>query len=275
MRLVVLESDMTGRFSFSSFLTVTSVVVATIALIPAFLSLNKEKAELYYSYSVAEYKAPEGIDEALFENFLVTNAIPRSNISIRIKNAGNAPCSEIKLAVDLPGSVVRTSFIPSEADNSAWVVVPPDKFIGLGSAEARVTETVKQLAPGKVLTFTVGYEGAKGKPVVEVYGNALEAAHVEDLASVAEWSASRVFYLPLSILGGGIVIALLWIAGSVIHANPEYRSVFQSVFRSILESFILGFPGGRLVVRSLPIRASGSASKSNGGREANSDQVQK
>ena len=238
-----MSTEIKKHFSFSAVIATATVVVAILALIPAFLSLNKEKPDLHYSYILSHYKAPDGIEEKLFTEFLTKNKIPTHRLSLQIKNTGNVLSKEVKLSVETQGSIVRYAYTPSQEDNPVWVVLPANAELGFGSGINKIVQTFQSLSPNRLLVFGVGYEGeSQQPPKIEVFGDAIEATFVPEISKVQPWSPYRVFYIPGYILAAGLLLTLFWILGSVICSNPYYRNIISDVISTT----------GMLFVNSLP-----------------------
>ncbi len=237
------ENKSKAKITFSAVIAAASIIVAIIALIPAFLSLNEEKSELYYSYKAKHYETPEGIDDKLFDDFFTKNNIPRHRLSVQFKNGGNALTKEIKLSVKTPGQIVRYVCTPSKKDNPIWVELPDDKELGFSSGISNIVEKIKNLSPNRLLVFGIAYEGSSNdNPQIEIFGDGIEAKYISYISAVPKWNRYRVFYLPGYILSGGLALTLIWIVGSVILSNKEYRKLFVSVIVSIGNSFIGSIP---------------------------------
>ncbi len=238
-------------FPFSAVIATASFIVAILALIPAFLSLNKEKPDLHYSYILSHYKAPDGIKEKLFTEFLTKNKIPTHRIALQIKNAGNAPSKVVKLSVETPGSIVRYIYNPSQEDNPVWVALPANAELGFGHDINKIIQTFQALSPNRLLIFCVGYEGeSEQPPKIELFGDAVEAKFVPSISEVQPWSPYRVFYIPGYILAAGLLLTLLWIVCSVIYSNPYYRNIITDVLSTTATSFIGSLPVA-IVVKSI------------------------
>lgn len=137
--------------------------------------------------------------------------------------------------MSIQGQIVRYAFTPSKTDKPIWVEVPADKELGFSSDVGNIVQTVKNLAPNRLLTFGVGYESQKYEPpVTEVFSDGIECKYVDDFSSLTPWNPYKVFYLPGHILIGGVAITLLWILFSVILSNPEYRNTFIEIGESVL-----------------------------------------
>ena len=232
-----------SKFPFSAIIATTSLMVALIALIPAFLSLNKEKPKLYYSYKITHYDTPGGINAKLFDEFLAKNNIPKHRFSLQIKNCGNAPAKEIKFSATSPGQIVRYVFTPSKIEKPPWVDVPDDRELGFGSGKTSVSQTVKNLAANRLLVFGIGYEGnSENIPHIEVFGDGREATFISNISEAPLWNPYRVFHLPGYILAGGLALTLLWIIGSVVFSSEEYRNLFKNIGASVLDSFLESLP---------------------------------
>ena len=223
------------KIQFSAIIAAVTLIVSIIAIIPAFLSLNKEKSVVFWSYELREYSAPEGIESNLFFNFLKKNNIPPFLFSLKLKNCGNIPSKEIKFSVSTQGQIVRYVFNPSQTEKPIWVEVPTDKELGFNSGVSNIVQTVQNLAPNRLLIFGLGYESQKtAPPEIEVFSDGTECVYVSDISSVTPWNPYKVFYLPGYILAGGVGITLLWILFSVILSNPEYRKTFIEIGKSFL-----------------------------------------
>lgn len=232
-----------ARLSFSAVIAAASLIIAIIALIPAFLSLNKEKPNLFYSYKIKHYETPEGIEGKLFDDFLVKNNIPKHRFSLQIKNSGNAPAKEIKFSVAPAGQIVRYLFTPSKKEKPIWVEVPDDKELGFSSGITNIVQTIRNLAPNRLLVFGIAYEGSsRGIPSIDVFSDGMEATYIDNIFEAPNWNPYRVFYLPGYILAGGLALTLLWIIGSVVLSNEEYRKLFINIGTSIGDSFMLSLP---------------------------------
>jgi len=123
---------------------VGTLIVTIIALIPAFLALNKETSDLYYSYNRQESETPAFVDEAKYKAFLRDNNIPSRRITLQLKNVGNAPVGEIKYSVTVPGVIVRYAYTPSKQENSVWVDTPENKDFGFASTISSLTQVVSE-----------------------------------------------------------------------------------------------------------------------------------
>jgi len=230
-------------FPFSAVIATATFVVAILALIPAFLSLNKEMPDLHYSYILSHYKAPDGIEEKLFTEFLTKNNIPTHRLSLQFKNTGNVPSKEVKLSVETQSSIVRYAYTPSKKDDPVWVVLPDDAELGFGSGTKKIVQTFQALSPNRLLVFGVGYEGeSQQSPKIEVFGDAIEATFVPDISEVQPWSLYRVFYIPGYILAAGLLLTLFWVIGSVICSNPYYRNIISDEILTIGMLFIGSLP---------------------------------
>ncbi|MFC1823126.1 hypothetical protein ACFL9T_10615 [Thermodesulfobacteriota bacterium] len=122
--------------------------------------------------------------------------------------------------------------------------VPDDKELGFSSGITNIVQTIGNLAPNRLLVFGVAYEGSSGKiPTVEVFADGMEAKFIYNISEAPKWNPYRVFYLPGYILAGGLALTLLWIIGSVVLSNEEYRKLFITIGASIGNSFMLSLPG--------------------------------
>jgi hypothetical protein len=148
----------TSRFSFSAFIGIGTLIVTVIALVPAFLSLNKEAPDLYYNYEIQKSETPAFVNESKFKDFLRENNIPGNRVSISFRNNGNAPAKEIKFSIKVPGVIIRYEYKPKKVDKPVWVDVPDTKDYGFASTVPSVSQSIKNLATNKTISFSVGYE---------------------------------------------------------------------------------------------------------------------
>jgi len=224
-----------AKFQFSAIIAIVTLIVLIIAIIPAFLSLNKEKSVIFWSYELREYSSPDGIKSDLFFDFLKKNNIPPFLLTLKLINRGNIPSKEVKFSVSTNGQIVRYVFKPSQKEKPIWVEIPADKELGFNSSITNIVQTAKNLAPNRLLIFGVDYESQKNDlPEIEVFSDGIECEYVSDILSVKPWYPYKVFYLPGYILAGGIVIIVLWILLSVIFTNPLYRKTFVEIGKSVL-----------------------------------------
>lgn len=240
-----MENEKTPRVKvpFSAIVAALSLIVALIALIPAFLSLNKEKADLYYSYVAKHYETPEGIDDKLFDDFLIKNDIPRHRFALQFQNGGNAPVKETKLSVKTLGPIVRYLCNPSQKDKPVWVEVPENKELGFNSGVTNIVETIRNLSPNRLVVFVTAFEGSSSNnPQIEIFGDGIEAKYISNISAVPKWNQYRVFYLPAYILLGGLAFTLIWIFGSVVLSNKEYRELIVDIVASVGDSFMSSLP---------------------------------
>lgn len=238
-------------FPFSAVIATATFVVAILALFPAFLSLNKEKPDLHYSYVLSHYETPDGIEEKLFTEFLAMNKIPTHRIALQIKNAGNAPSKVVKLSVETQGSIVRYLYKPSQEDNPVWVALPANTELGFGHDINKIVQTFHALSPNRLLIFCVGYEGeSQQPPKIELFGDAVEAKFVPNISEVQPWSPYRVFYIPGYILAAGLLLTLFWIVSSVVYSNPYYWNIITDVLSTTATSFMGSLPGA-IIVQSI------------------------
>jgi hypothetical protein len=220
------------------------IVIATIAstvitVIPAFLSLNKERPELYYSYKLQRYETPNGIKRELFAEFLKQHSIPTQRLFVQIKNVGNAPVKKVKMCVETSGAIVRYGYTPSQKKVPAWVVIPPDEELGMASGVHRTSQQFSDFAPNRLLIFGIGYEGeSQDEPKIEIFGDAFEATFVENIDDAKPRSPYRVFLLPAYILGGGLIVVFLWIVGFVLYSNPASRKVLLDFVRMLRNELV-------------------------------------
>ena len=241
---------MQTKFQFSGIIAVVTLIISIMALVPAFLSLNKEKAALYWSFILSSYEAPEGIDQALFSKFLKDNNIPTNRFSLQIKNCGNAPSEQIKFSVKTEGEIVRWIFNPSQKENPVWVDVPADKELGFKSGVSNTVQIIKNLSANKLVVFGVGYEGVSSKtPEIEMFSDGVAGNFVSNISEAPVWNPYRVFYLPGYIFVGGLAITLLWILISVILSNPEYRKTFADIGLSVLDGFSVSILNVKIPVK--------------------------
>jgi len=236
------DNNSKPKFSFSTIIGFGTLIVTIIALIPAFLSLNKEKPNLYYSYSHQSSETPAFVNETKFKKFLKENNIPSNRFTIKMKNVGNAPAEVIKFSVNVPGVIVRYAYNPSNKENPVWVDVPENKDFGFESDISSSSQVVKNLSPNKILTFSVGFEQKdKGFAETEVFFNGKQAKFAPVISEVPEWSPYKIFILPLTILGIGLGCTILWVTVSILLKNQKIREELVQVLKAIGEGFIRSF----------------------------------
>lgn len=225
------------KLKFSSIIAVVTLIVSIIAVIPAFLSLNTKKPDVYWSRELRNYKAPEGIKEALFDDFLKKNNIPPFSYSLILKNVGNAPSKIVKFSITLDGHIVRYAFYPSKIENPIWVDVPPNKEFGFNSNLSDIVNSAKNFAPNRLLIFRLDYDSLSSDfPETEVFFDGIESKYIKDINSLSAWNPYKIFYLPAYIFIGGILLTLLWILISIIITNPVYRSIFVDIGKAFVIS---------------------------------------
>jgi hypothetical protein len=171
------------------------------------------------------------ITEALRRLTGKTHNIPSSRIVLQLKNVGNASAEEIKYSMAVPGYIVRYAYTPSKSESPVWVDMPEDRDFGFASTAQSLTQVVKNLATNKVLQFTVGYEPKEknGNPQIEVYYSGKQAKNVAAISEAPEWNPYRVFILPASILGIGLVITVLWVIVTTLLRRPRIREELAEV----------------------------------------------
>lgn len=216
------ESDENKRGHISTtIVAILSLVVAAIASIPAFLSLNKDHAAIYYSVTSSSLQVPDSMDEDAVREILSKNGIPSDTLSISLINQGNSQADEVPISVDLPGKLLTSASRPKSSADPIWVTLPSLDF---SDQPEKLRFRVENFGTTKKLDFEFGYQ-RKGvdTPQVEVFYDGQPAEQVKNVADVSPWSPWQVFKLPLLLLAGGVVLVVIWAIGVVISNNPKLR----------------------------------------------------
>jgi hypothetical protein len=225
------------KFSFSAILGVLTLLATIIAAVPAFLTLNKNEPLVYYS--VEDKPLPFSNHEAVkeFREFLVQKNIPPDNLEIKLRNVGNAPAKEIKLLVNVPGSLIKWEFRPSKNDTPPWADVPNNINFGFNSNISQKDEKIGNLAADNTLALKVGYLFKyKEAPKVEIYYDGVKAKLINDVSKAPKYNQYTVFKIPALILLAGIVITILWATATILLNNDKYRQELAEILKAIVQN---------------------------------------
>ncbi|MFT7562176.1 MAG: hypothetical protein ACI93R_004111 [Flavobacteriales bacterium] len=232
----------------TSLIAVATLIVAAIAVVPAFLSLNEKQANIFYSASISSVNIPEYLNKGSILKLLHTNGVPGSTLELDIINQGNSSAGEIKLSVTLPTDAIAAWSVPSKSDNPVWVDLPEIKTLK-NKNEFRFS--LKNVAATLPISLYFGYKQEVGSlPQVQVFYDGVPAIVVDNVREVSAWSKWNVFKLPMYILLGGIGLILAWAFVVALYSNPELRyrvldelidafsvGISPSKFRKTIESF--------------------------------------
>lgn len=227
------------RMTFGNLLTWTTFLVTLVALVPAFLALNKDQPRLYYSVTTKSYSPPEEYMQQAFLELLRKFNMPASRCEICVINSGNAPAKEARLLIKAQGSIVRTQWNPPKEAQEVWVDTPENREFGFGGATTRVSDVIHNMATNRKLTILVGYESATGDPPhIELYADGQAAERIANIGEAPEWNPYRVFYLPGAILALGVILSILWSLISVIRSNVKYQVQLAELLRGVARTMV-------------------------------------
>jgi hypothetical protein len=229
-----MENNKESKFG-TSLIAIVTLIVTAIALVPAFLSLNDKKADVFYSAFISQVSIPESLDKNSILQLLQSNGVPGTTLELNLINQGNASANEVKLSITLPSDIIAVWSTPSKSDKPVWVELPE---IDTSNDKRKLRFSVKNLAATLPVTFYFGYEQlTEGNPNIQVFYDGTPAAKIESVNLVPEWSKWNVFKLPLYILAGGVCLILIWALIVSLYSNPELRN---RVFEELIDAFSVG-----------------------------------
>lgn len=182
------------KHTSTSIVAILALVVAIISAIPPFLSLNEDKANIFYSHDESGIQIPNSMDNDKVRKILSENKIPTDTVKIQLVNQGNVEAEKVKIALSVKGTILSAGFQPSFESNPIWVSLPK---LGIDSNPDSLQFSVDKLAIGKVLDFEIAYERNKeGLPEIQMFSNGKAASIVSNIYQVEPWSPFKVFYTP-------------------------------------------------------------------------------
>lgn len=225
------ENNRKIGYSITTALAILTIIITIVVSIPAFLSLNEEHSEIYYSYSSSVIQIPSTLNEDDVKQILLDNGIPQNTLTVTVINQGNGFAEEVLISIEVPGEIITAWSSPSKQDSPIWVEIPD---IDITQQPKRVIIPVKSMATTKPIFFNIGYSPTEdGIEQVEVFYNGTPAEKVTDGASVSPWSPWKVFYLPLGILAVGLAIILIWAFFIVLINNPAQKEALLKLATEI------------------------------------------
>lgn len=227
-----------GSHTSTTVIAVLTLIAAVIAALPGFFALNKEHAAIYYAVESSGIQIPDSLNPGSVRKVLSSNGIPSNTLNVDLINQGNYQADEVKVSIVVPGKFITFSSKPKNEDNPIWVRLPE---LQLPLNKNSIQFSVEQLGTTKPLTLSFGYQRESDeKPLVQVFYNGNPASLVNSVLSVPSWSPWDVFRIPLYILGGGLILVLIWAAGIVIVSTPKFKEQFEvfliKVAREVVKS---------------------------------------
>ncbi len=213
-----------SRLNSTSLLAILTLIIAIVAAVPGFLSLNNDHADIYYSVNTSHVSIPTSLDNKKALSVLESNGIPGTTVELSIVNQGNSSADSVKLSIKAPVNIMAVWSTPSSDDNPIWVTLPEIKNINTSPIfQAEVTA----LSATMPLKYYVGYlYSPDSPPEIQVFYSGKPAVQIENISDVGEWSKWSVFILPLQILAGGVALILLWIFILALYRDPIFRDEF-------------------------------------------------
>lgn len=208
---------------------IITLIIAVIALVPAFLSLNDKEAMIYYQIEFSKINIPKSINENKALELLKDNGIPNNTLEVKIINQGNASAKKIKISISLPEEPMVVWSQPSRNDNPIWVDIP--QFDTLKTTNSNLE--LKNMATTIPLSIFVGYSNIIDSKVdIQIFHDGIPAIKVDDISSIQKWSKWSVFILPGYILLAGLILTIIWSFIVVLYKNPEFR---KSLLNGLLD----------------------------------------
>jgi len=232
------ETSNSGSHTSTTVIAVLTLIAAVVAAVPGFLALNKEHAAIYYAVEASGIQIPDSLDPGNVRKVLSSNGIPSNTFKIELINQGNHQADEVKVSVVVPGEFMTFSSNPKKDENPIWVKLPEVK---LPSNKKSVQFSVSELGTTKPLTLSFGYQKESDeKPEIQVFYNGNPAELVDSVLTVSPWSPLDVFRMPLYILGGGLILVLVWAAGIVIVNTPKLKEQLQDFLIKVATEVVKG-----------------------------------
>lgn len=201
-------------------LGILTLLIAIMASVPAFLSLNDKDPDVYYQISTSHVTIPTFLNTEQTMKALEIAGIPATTYEISIINQGNAPQAETKLEISLPSPIVATWTQPLGSDNPIWVTIPNLIF---EEGESKLQANIHNLGTTKILKIFVGIQYSPlGSANLNVFADGTPATLVLDVEQVPAWSKWKVFELPLYILAGGLLLIIVWSIIVALINNPAF-----------------------------------------------------
>lgn len=218
-------------------MTILSTVVAAI---PAFISLNQSRPEVYYQAQEISVLNPDSPD---YENLIIVlkqNQIPDSRLTVKVKNIGDGSAEEVKFGLELDGKIHEITTNPSVAANPAWVDLPNQLNDFKGNSGA--TFAISNLATTKTLTINVtylSYKSHREDTKIDIFYNGKPAILIDDIENTPKRTVLYEFRYVIYILGGGLILVLVVSTIIVVNQNKDYLEVISKVLELVVQKAFL------------------------------------
>lgn len=230
------ENDSKIHLSSTSLLAFLTLLIAVIAAIPGFLSLNEEHAEVFYSTNTSHVSIPDSLDTKKALSLLESYGIPGSTVELSIINQGNSEADAIKISLKTPGKIIDVWSKPTRIEKPIWVSLPEIK---IDSDSNQFQTVITKMGTTFPVTYFVGYLHSDSEDLdVKVFHDGKPAMLVENVSSVSKWSKWKIFELPLLILVGGLGIVLVWVFVVALYKSPSFR---DKVISELVEAMHPGY----------------------------------
>ena len=188
---------------------VITVIATIIAAIPGFVTLNRDRPDVYFSQETASILNSTVTDFDRIKGVLKSNGIPDSLSRLTIVNWGNGPANFVRFRAAVPGEVQKITSSPSALDKPAWVDLPLD--FGAPTGSSNIAFEIKMLAPTKPIIFQVGFYGNSltNRLAWEVFFDGRPAILAAEVNARPQSLDRRQIVMPIAVFGFGALITLL------------------------------------------------------------------
>lgn len=224
---------------------IATIVATVFTGIPAFLTLTRDRPDLYYEKSDSSIlNSSEDVSRLTqIREILKANHIPDSTLTLSLTNTGDTSAKETRIGVNVSGMISDVAIVPARKDKPVWVDLPDDLDSIPGSSAANVT--FKNLAPSKVLKVNISYlsSGApENSTNVDVFFDGKPAGLIPDINHPPTHSLFHDLKIPLIILGVGLAAALVISFLIILAQNKEVLVLLEPLLKEAFRLTVFFYP---------------------------------
>ncbi|MCU0865727.1 MAG: toll/interleukin-1 receptor domain-containing protein [Planctomycetes bacterium] len=214
----------------STGLAILSIVVSVVVAWPAFVEAFGDRPRVVYSVAQSRLSIPKELNEAQIRAMLLREKIPDSTIKINILNRGSRQAEEIKVGLEVDGSLSSVLVDPDPSTKPVWVALTVP---AVASGDRRATLLLGSLVPDRPVSIEYSYHSTSATMICDVVADGILAERVADVTMVPSWSLWQAIKVPVMILICGILLSIVVGVGVGMARSEKLRQLVVDLAKSL------------------------------------------
>lgn len=213
---------------------ILSLILAAVFAVPSFVALVRDRSKVVYSVQEDRLSIPRSLDVDRIRQLMASNGVPDGGTTIVVANKGLGEAKKIKVGVRTPSPILTVETQPPTNAVPIWVRLEQEATPTNQPAVANFILREFAATPDTV-SIAIGYFAPTNQAHsdVDVIADGQPAQRVSDVSEVQRQNLLAAFTLPLWILAGGFLLAILGGVAVVLARSPRLRDALVIIMREV------------------------------------------